>query len=78
MENEQFIAIMPYISSVLVEMIATKNNISENEALTKLYTSKLYALLELEETKLWHYSTDMLYSLFEQEKETGTIIFPDV
>lgn len=78
MGQEQFIAIMPYISSDLVGMIATKNDITENEALTKLYASKLYAMLEQEETKLWQYSTNMLYSLFEQENQTGTIVFPDV
>lgn len=78
MGQEQFIAMMPYISSDLVGMIATKNNITEDEAITKLYASKLYALLEQEDTKLWQYSTDMLYSLFEQENQTGTIVFPDV
>lgn len=78
MTQEQFIAMMPYISSDLVGMIATKNNITEDEAITKLYASKLYALLEQEDTKLWQYSTDMLYSLFEQENQTGTIMFPDV
>lgn len=78
MEQEQFIAMMPYISSDLVGMIATKNNVTEGEAITKLYASKLYALLEQEDTKLWQYSTEMLYSLFEQEEKTRTIIFPDV
>lgn len=78
MGQEQFIALMPYISSDLVGMIATKNNITEDEAITKLYASKLYDLLEQEDTKLWQYSTDMLYSLFEQEETTGNITFPDV
>lgn len=78
MGHEQFIAIMPYISSDLVGMIATKNNITESEAISKLYASKLYAMLEQEETKLWQYSTNMLYSLFEQEEKTGNIAFPDV
>lgn len=78
MGQEQFIAMMPYISSDLVGMIATKNNVTEGEAITKLYASKLYALLEQEDTKLWQYSTEMLYSLFEQEEKTETIIFPDV
>lgn len=78
MGQEQFIAMMPYISSDLVGMIATKNNVTEGEAITKLYASRLYALLEQEDTKLWQYSTEMLYSLFEQEEKTGTIIFPDV
>jgi len=55
-----------------------KNKISENDAITKLYNSKLYAILEQEGTKVWQYSTEMLYSLFEQEEETGKVEFPDV
>ena len=60
MGQEQFAAIMPYISADLVGMIAKKKNISENDAITKLYNSKLYATLEQEDTKVWQYSTDML------------------
>lgn len=78
MSQEQFAAIMPILSADLVAMIANKQNISDKEAITKLYASKLYAVLENEETKLWQYSTQMLYSLFEQELQTGTIQFPDV
>ena len=78
MGQEQFIAIMPYISADLVGMIAKKKNISEEEAIAKLYASKLYAALEQEDTKIWQYSTDMLYSLLEQEEQTGSIVFPDV
>ena len=78
MRQDQFAAIMPYISTDLVGMIAKKNKISENDAITKLYNSKLYAILEQEETKVWQYSTEMLYSLFEQEEETGKVEFPDV
>lgn len=60
MGQDQFAAIMPYISTDLVGMIAKKNKISENDAITKLYNSKLYAILEQEETKVWQYSTEML------------------
>lgn len=42
------------------------------------HNSKLYAILEQEETKVWQYSTEMLYSLFKQEEETGKVEFPDV
>ena len=73
MGQEQFAAIMPYISADLVGMIAKKKNISENDAITKLY-----ATLEQEDTKVWQYSTDMLYLLFKQEEKTGKIEFPDV
>lgn len=78
MGQEQFEALMPYISADLVAMIAERQNISGEEAIKKLYSSKLYAFLEDEETKVWHYSTHMLYSLFEQEEKTGDIVFPDV
>ena len=78
MGHEQFVAIMPYISADLVNMIAQKQNITESDALNKLYSSKLYGLLEKEETKVWQYSTDMLYSLFVKEEQTGSLVFPDV
>ncbi|MBR6603990.1 MAG: hypothetical protein IKK94_08245 [Clostridia bacterium] len=78
MGQEQFDAIMPYISADLVYLIVKKQNISEEDAIKKLYTSKLYETLEQEETKLWQYSTQMLYSLLEQEEATGDIQFPDV
>ena len=78
MGQEQFAAIMPYISADLVGLIAKKENISEKDAITKLYNSKLYAILEQEDTKVWQYSTEMLYLLFKQEERTGKIEFPDV
>lgn len=78
MLQEQFAAMMPYISADLVSLIAEKQNISEDSAIKKLYSSKLYAVLEKEDTKVWQYSTHMLYSLLEQEEETGNIQFPDV
>ena len=78
MSQEQFAAMMPYISADLVALIAEKQNTSHEEAIKKLYASKLYAALEKEETKVWQYSTQMLCLLFEQEEQTGTIQFPDV
>ena len=78
MGQEQFAAIMPYISTDLVSLIAEKQIISEKEAIKKLYSSKLYSALEDEQTKVWQYSTQMLYNLFEQEENTGNIQFPDV
>ena len=78
MSKEQFEALIPYISADLIKLIADKENISHDEAILRLYSSKLYELLEDEETKVWHYSSEMLYALLKQEEETGTIVFPDV
>lgn len=78
MGQEQFNAIMPVISADIVKMIAEKRSVSEKDAIKLLYASKLYAALEKEETKVWQYSTPMLYSLLEQEWDSGTIRYPDV
>lgn len=78
MGQEQFVLMMSNISAELVAKIAEKQNISDAEALEKLYSSNLYSLLEQEDTKVWQYSTDMLYSLYEQELQSGELNFPDV
>lgn len=78
MTQSQFTAIMPIICADLVQMIMQKQNISEDEAISKLYSSNFYTVLEKEDTKVWHYSTEMLYSLFEQEEKNGYIQYPDV
>lgn len=77
MSNEQFNAILPLISADLVSMICKNNGLSEQEAIKLLYGSKFYEALEDEETKLWQYSTPMLYSIFKKY-EKGIIDFPDV
>lgn len=78
MSNDQFTSIMVYLSSEMVRLISQSQNISEEAALKKLYFSKLYALLEKEETKLWQNSIEMLYHLFVQEQETGEFQLPNV
>ena len=78
MGREQFVLMMSNISAALVTKISEKQSISDSEALEKLYSSNLYSLLEQEDTKVWQYSTDMLYSLYEQEIKSGKLIFPDV
>jgi len=78
MGQEQFHAMIPVISADIIKMVAEKRGVSEKEAIMLLYTSKLYEALEQEETKVWQYSTPMLYSLLEQEWNSGTIQYPDV
>ena len=78
MGQEQFAAMMPYISADFVKMIAEKKGIPEADAIKRLYASKIYAALEDEKTKVLHSSTPMLYELFLQEEQTGAIQFPDV
>lgn len=78
MGQEQFNAMLPVISADIVKMIASRRQIVEKDAIKLLYTSKLYATLEQEDTKVWQYSTPMIYSLLEQEWNSGMISYPDV
>lgn len=78
MDKGKFDAVFPIICADLVKKIMIELNLSENETITKLYDSYLYEKLEQEETKVWQYSTEKLFEMFLEEKNTGKIIFPDV
>jgi len=78
MEKSKFAAILPFICADLANMISKEENLSEEEAISSLYASELYAQLEKEETKLWQYSTPMLYQLYRKSMETGKIQYPDI
>lgn len=78
MGQEQFHALMPVIAADVVRVIVENECISEEEAIRMLYSSNLFAALEQEDTKVWHYSTPMLFDLLMQEIKTGKIHYPDV
>jgi len=77
MNKEKFQALLPIFVSALIKKIIEQKNISTDEAFSRLYNSKLYILLDDEQTKLWHYSTEKLYHLFEEEMNTGKFELPD-
>ncbi len=58
MDKSKFDAVFPIICSALVEKIVAKLNLSDKNAVTELYSSHLYEMLEQEETKVWQYSTE--------------------
>lgn len=76
-EDKEFQAILQVIVSHLTQMIVDNTEMTDKDALLKLYSSKLYEKLEQEETKLWHLSVPTLFSLFIEEYETGKITFPE-
>lgn len=41
------------------------------------YQSETYALLEKEETKIWHYSPLTIYHIWKTERKTGKIELPE-
>ena len=77
MDKGKFEVILMMIVPDVVNMIVNKFNVSEIKAVNMFYNSSVYSYLEREDTKFWHYSPMTLFSLFEEEKETGSITFPE-
>ena len=78
MNKEQFNSVFSIIVSDLIKTIIKEKNLSEEDAIEYLYLSKVYKLLENEKTKVWQYSTPLLYSLLEREKKQGVFSLPEV
>ena len=77
MEQKKFEAVLVLLSPQIVSLIAEKHNCDELTAARSFYESGLYALLEREETKLWHLSAPALFELYDEERRTGKITFPE-
>ena len=76
LDKAKFEALLPLIVTVLIKKIVERKKISEDEAFSQLYGSRLYFALDDEKTKVWHYSTDKLFQLFEGEMAAGELELP--
>lgn len=77
MNDEKFAAIMGVLVEQVVHLIAENYEYDELVASNAFYNSKVYALLEQEETKLWHFSPLTLFNLFVEEQKTGSFELPE-
>ena len=77
MNNEKFSAIMGLIVPEVIRLITENYPYDEVTASRKFYRSQVYASLEQEETKLWHFSPLTLYNMFDEEQKNGSFIFPE-
>ena len=78
MDKEKYEALLPIFITDLVKKIIEQKNISQDEAISLLYNSNLYNFLEDEQSKIWHYSGEKLFQLFEEEIHNGKFNFPEV
>lgn len=78
MDKGKFNSVFPIICSDLTKKIARELKLSDEDSVAILYSSILYEKLEQEETKVWQYSTEKLYELFLEEKNSGRITFPQI
>ena len=77
MNKEKYEALLPIFITDIIKKIMERKKIPQDEAISLLYNSNLYNLLEDEQTKIWHYSTEKLFMLFEEEMNTGNFELPD-
>lgn len=78
MNEEKFSALLSLaIVPQVVDIIVREEHLSDVEAINVFYQSETYALLEKEETKVWHYSPLAIYHIWKEEKETGKIELPE-
>lgn len=77
MSENKFGAILTILVPQIIDEIIQNENISDFNAIDNFYRSMVYSVLEDEKTKLWHLSPKAIYELYKQEKETGTIDFPE-
>ena len=77
MEQKKFEGLLILIVPQVVGLIVKNCGLDEMTATTLFYKSRVYALLEQEETKLWHYSPLTLFNMYNEERETGNITFPE-
>ncbi|MDR0841996.1 MAG: hypothetical protein LBP68_01085 [Acidobacteriota bacterium] len=69
--------VLAFITPGIIQLLMNNRKITAEAASILLYNSRLYRLLEDEETKLWHLSYTILYDMLEEELKTGKITFPE-
>ncbi len=77
MGEEKFGAVMGVLVPQVIRLITENYSYDEMTAANEFYRSNLYALLEQEDTKLWHFSPLTLFNMFDEEKKTGSFELPE-
>lgn len=77
MEKKAFSALLGLLVPQVVAYIAAETQGDELIATKQFYRSKVYALLEDESTKMWHFSPKTLFLLFDEEQRCGTFTVPE-
>ncbi|MBE6999946.1 MAG: hypothetical protein E7428_07145 [Ruminococcaceae bacterium] len=77
MEQKKFEAMLVLIVPMVIGMITQEYRLDEVTAAKAFYESKVYSLLEQEDTKLWQLSPLTLFNMYDEERKTGSITFPE-
>jgi len=77
MEQKKFEAMLVLIVPQIISLIVEKHKTDEITAAKTFYESRVYSLLEEEDTKLWHLSPLTIFNMYDEERKTGNITFPE-
>ena len=77
MEQKKFEAMLVLIIPQIISLITQNLGLDELAATKSFYESKVYSILEQEDTKLWHLSPLTLFNMYDEEMKTGNITFPE-
>ena len=77
MADKKFEAILTLLVPQVINLICENYPLDEMTASREFYESKVYSLLEQEDTKLWHFSPLTLFNMFDEEKRTGNFQMPE-
>ena len=77
MNESKFSAILSIIVPPVVGLISSRKEMSEVEAAESFYRSRVYSRLADESSKLWHYSAETLFSMYDDETSGRVIEYPE-
>ena len=77
MEQNRLTTILVFLIPQILSLIMSEYVVNDEKAAEMFYSSKLFAALEDEQTKLWHLSANALFEMFQEELQTGTITYPE-
>ena len=77
MNEGKFSAILSVIVPPVVGLVSSRMGLSEVDAAKSFYRSKVYARLSDETSKLWHYSAETLFSMYDDEVSGREIEYPE-
>ncbi|MCL2834061.1 MAG: hypothetical protein FWD78_12895 [Treponema sp.] len=77
MDKKNISSVIAMITPGIIKLLIENRKLDLEDASEILYNSRLYELLEDEETKMWRLGFPLLYDLLEEELTTGNITFPE-
>lgn len=76
MDKKRFEAMLVLLVPQVIHLMIENYPYDEVTASKEFYESKVYSLLEQEDTKLWHLSALTLFNMFDEEKRQVRSPFP--